>query len=98
QHLPTLFPYTTLFRSVPGVVLHDHLDQHVAGIDLAIDLAPLAPLDFLLFLGGNQHLQNLLSALRAHRLKWFVIHTYSGYENKVRSEEHTSELQSRGHL
>src|SRR2546429_4414552 len=56
----TLFPYTTLFRSVLAVVVHGNLDQHIAA------LGPLAQVA-----RGNA----------AHR-----------------SEEHTSELQSRLHL
>src|SRR5437870_13037866 len=55
----TLFPYTTLFRSLAGEEASSHLDA-----------------DF---------------ELVAETFRRFA-------EDKVRSEEHTSELQSRGHL
>src|SRR5439155_22721563 len=55
----TLFPYTTLFRSIPGrATLEESVDLH--------------------FSRRGAHRQNSKSTLR--------------------SEEHTSELQSRGHL
>src|SRR5690625_6376138 len=64
----TLFPYTTLFRSVPAEIALQRVPDEGAGLDQdrIVDPHLLADLEHL-FLGR-------------------------------RSEEHTSELQSRGHL
>src|SRR3989442_4640243 len=71
----TLFPYTTLFRSVQVVKVHQSLENYLC------DLANL-----------------IRSRSNLHRYKsskcispWKI--TYA-----IRSEEHTSELQSRPHL
>src|SRR3712207_8791491 len=66
----TLFPYTTLFRSVPS---HDLKEVHVSVVRRPFDVDEHGTLD----LGdADQHI------------------SWSGY----RSEEHTSELQSRQYL
>src|SRR3712207_8489388 len=66
----TLFPYTTLFRSLGAqVVLHVPGALHGAGVDVALELAE--DLGVALAEDVGQH---------------------------VRSEEHTSELQSRQYL
>src|SRR5690625_6451913 len=66
--MPTLFPYTTLFRSGR----HDRQEPAVRGHQG--DPSQRCPEHFGLLLGCGQ------------------------IETTVRSEEHTSELQSRGHL
>src|SRR5687768_17710729 len=66
----TLFPYTTLFRSLGARLLADHGDRPLAEL---VDVAEAAPL---LILGARR------------------VHADAG----GRSEEHTSELQSRLHL
>src|SRR3989442_6766749 len=76
----TLFPYTTLFRSVLRVFLVHHL------LDLRLDGAGAG-----VFAGGGgesareEELQREQAPRGLHPLKF-------------RSEEHTSELQSRPHL
>src|SRR5690625_5908324 len=69
QPRSTLFPYTTLFRSVVA----EALGMRVIFYDTAEKLA----------LGNAKRMPSLHSLLA---------------EADVRSEEHTSELQSRGHL
>src|SRR2546422_5864222 len=70
----TLFPYTTLFRSV--------LDKAIKGSQVSIAVGVLAAL-CATFIG------TLLGAFAGFYGRWV---------NDVRSEEHTSELQSRLHL
>src|SRR5207248_11538848 len=89
-HTPTLFPYTTLFRSERPGRLHEHLER---GGPVAHEPGQLAqdPLDLL--------------ALRRGRLGEPVVQLHDGErlaeaaaaereEVERRSEEHTSELQS----
>src|SRR5207302_10715346 len=45
---------------VPGVVVHDHLHEHVAGEDLFLRDAALAVLDLDLVLGGNEDPEDLV--------------------------------------
>src|SRR2546429_3820774 len=82
----TLFPYTTLFRSVPHVPQAEELPLHLA----------LAPRD------------RDVERLRVRRDDLLAVHA-AGYGDRgqgrarrgageQRSEEHTSELQSRLHL
>src|SRR5690625_5724301 len=86
-HLPTstLFPYTTLFRS----------DGH--GVRSLCE-SNVLPADGLLQKGRWR----ILNSLVRHR-PWSALFYYqefctSASFNESRSEEHTSELQSRGHL
>ena len=51
---------------VPGLVAHRHLDQHVAGEDLAVHGLALAVLDLDLLLDRDEDLEDLV--LHAHRL------------------------------
>src|SRR5690606_24878921 len=51
---------------IPGVVLHDHLHQHVAGEDLAGHDPLLAVPEVDLFLGGDEDPEDLV--LHPHRL------------------------------
>src|SRR5207253_9573286 len=88
----TLFPYTTLFRSAPGAFYRTE-NRH--------DYAVPPPRE------------NLLPLLQEHGLDVVCIGkiasiydsagvtqdlTAKNNEQSIRSEEHTSELQSRGHL
>src|SRR5687768_18067533 len=81
----TLFPYTTLFRSLQPLcaVAPEFLDlrRHAFDAVLLRD-ADLAPLDR--FAHGGFEVRD--RRIRARRVLW------------IRSEEHTSELQSRLHL
>src|SRR2546422_2922010 len=65
----TLFPYTTLFRSVPGLALQTHFQVHVLADETA---------QHPVHVGDHGEDVDL--------------------EVRLRSEEHTSELQSRLHL
>src|SRR5439155_26176351 len=92
---PTLFPYTTLFRSetrraklLPDAVTvhiardnHERVRRRILEDDARLVTA-LRPTD----VGGRAQMQ----AVEAYGL---IAHL-----NVCRSEEHTSELQSRGHL
>src|SRR5690606_41723137 len=74
----TLFPYTTLFRSLRRVLVQDH--QHLAAQPLRLGVAAEQPLAV-----GIEHGQ----AVGKARGDFLV---------QERSEEHTSELQSRENL
>src|SRR5439155_24342931 len=88
---PTLFPYTTLFRSHRQAFTID-------GLDHVFDGAERVPT--LLFVhDGDEHDRDLGETRislerREHRPAVHVRH----HDVEGRSEEHTSELQSRGHL
>src|SRR3712207_7310902 len=71
----TLFPYTTLFRSLPA---RRGEARHVC---LSIDRA-----------------RKLLGFQPKFSLEEGLMRTYSWFRTTVRSEEHTSELQSRQYL
>src|SRR5207253_11503743 len=79
---PTLFPYTTLFRSLWTEGTWQFDDR----VRLAAD--DRVPLDVSRF---------LLECAR-HLPFSFVQARFNGIGSSYRSEEHTSELQSRGHL
>src|SRR5690606_40011666 len=49
-----------ILDQVPGRFVHFHLDQHIAGEELALALALLAVTHFHHFLGGNQNLAELV--------------------------------------
>src|SRR3712207_6975284 len=72
----TLFPYTTLFRSLAGLAL-----RGLRGVHLA------------LLLGGLLHVLDHDAALGAGALDGLEVDL-----ELIRSEEHTSELQSRQYL
>src|SRR5436305_9256955 len=78
----TLFPYTTLFRSIAGIAGPCSRCQNDAG--WLVKLAPRR----LRFLGGPGSGDRLRPAAA----------TTEGRAGALRSEEHTSELQSRPHL
>src|SRR5439155_7569771 len=89
---PTPFPYTTLFRS--GYVLgpHDPTHRFTYWVErVAEGRSPMAGPN------ADQPLQGVdardLGAFTVAQLDKQVVDTFH-----VRSEEHTSELQSRGHL
>src|SRR5437660_2289322 len=76
---PTLFPYTTLFRSGRSILLQYRFLVAMQGaLGIGANLNRWSPED---------------SALAAK-----MITLYKHIRPTVRSEEHTSELQSRGHL
>src|SRR5207253_10836023 len=83
HHPPTLFPYTTLFRSA---------DLYTLTVDQLADLDRL----------GEKSAANLVRAIAASRTRGLArLLNALGIRlvgERVRSEEHTSELQSRGHL
>src|SRR2546422_6741338 len=67
----TLFPYTTLFRSIPDTdAFDDHVLESVFKFRTRVDMAVL-------------HASSV---------------AFPQFEEAIRSEEHTSELQSRLHL
>src|SRR3712207_8632281 len=78
----TLFPYTTLFRSE----LKDHRDAAADDRHLCVAKGP----------GGEESLHDqLIGAVRGHRQEGAADQSR---HQRVRSEEHTSELQSRQYL
>src|SRR2546422_7837945 len=74
----TLFPYTTLFRSVGEILAQQRVRQLEVGVDQLLLVARLEGV-----------LHQLLAVAHAVRVE---------PQDLVRSEEHTSELQSRLHL
>src|SRR5207253_10388366 len=86
--LSPLFPYTTLFRSPRPRRARD-----AAGHSLSMKIAE----EHIVALEGLGYTEEESRFL-------YIVATHSGYfvagvgRNDVRSEEHTSELQSRGHL
>src|SRR5439155_25000859 len=76
----TLFPYTTLFRSLISFVSHPY-ERYV------VDL----------YLYECRITSGELGSLAVHAFKWVTSAEFDRYPF-TRSEEHTSELQSRGHL
>src|SRR2546422_9360807 len=81
----TLFPYTTLFRS--------RIASERASIGQVFHKLGLAP-DW----GGSFFLPRLVGTGRALELVWSARMVPTKRGRKKRSEEHTSELQSRLHL
>src|SRR5690625_6530222 len=84
-HTSTLFPYTTLFRSPPGrEALIESKEYHVTSVSrrLAEEAERIIP-------GGVNSATRNIGAPWAWK---------SARGATIRSEEHTSELQSRGHL
>src|SRR5439155_20837749 len=73
----TLFPYTTLFRSLDDIAA------------LEVDRAGPA---------GNRRAYGRVAQIDASVLSRSFIGANGGLQHLLRSEEHTSELQSRGHL
>src|SRR3990167_2051827 len=70
----TLFPYTTLFRSrhlvgvlhqMPGVIVHHHLDEHIARKQATLCRLALAVLHFDHFLGRHKNATKLVLHTRA---------------------------------
>src|SRR2546428_12234266 len=90
----TLFPYTTLFRSHVG---EDANSAHSPQTHGRIGAAERHLAEFIVFGGGDRLLPDLeideVDAVHVaeHR-------TIGGPDTSVRSEEHTSELQSRSDL
>src|SRR5207253_10504502 len=85
----TLFPYTTLFRSRHASWALRLTDvrgfaRHVANIDLETEVPPVGILPPLKRAKPYVYSDAEINALQA--------------AGRARSEEHTSELQSRGHL
>src|SRR3546814_9720168 len=87
----TLFPYTTLFRSLIPLLVPE---RFLAGPSVNGDGLTLRPLSNLLFVLLRQH-----QVIPASMTKWFksqltLGHYLIGKDRAVRSDEHTSELQS----
>src|SRR3712207_8405045 len=82
----TLFPYTTLFRSRPDEVKFIMIDPKRLELGLYADIPHLA----------TPIITEPKKA--ANALKWAVGQMEQRYKQLARSEEHTSELQSRQYL
>src|SRR5690606_41503672 len=80
---PTLFPYTTLFRSARGILVFDQFATYITTLPFAHVRSFDVIGSQLVFLKGD--------ALHSYDLQSFQ-------EKILRSEEHTSELQSRENL
>src|SRR5699024_11599921 len=85
EHISTLFPYTTLFRSSPFNKLATHERTHLASPFGSNNCS--IPMSILVQQKENNIVAPLLTLLYA--LHW------DGAVITTRSEEHTSELQSR---
>src|SRR3989442_6211239 len=88
----TLFPYTTLFRSICDrcgveVTLARVRRERMGHIELAV---PVSHIWFYKCMPSRLGLMLDMSARQLERVIY--------YEDYIRSEEHTSELQSRPHL
>src|SRR2546422_10312540 len=90
----TLFPYTTLFRSRKNMYLRvGYIDSHTTYLFAVnpFSAAPGAQSFLALTNMGSSHYRELESTVH------FIFHR-NDEVNVSRSEEHTSELQSRLHL
>src|SRR5690625_7049265 len=88
-HLPprsTLFPYTTLFRSNGTII---HLYDEKQGINQMYNISRGTQVDYSDWSLGDEW--------RPNDAVYDLIGVFAGADD-TRSEEHTSELQSRGHL
>src|SRR2546422_7790736 len=86
----TLFPYTTLFRSDPAWLSYDAATKTV-NFHLIAGLTGLnGALNFNGFRDGGLTLTVPVG--------WTVVMHFRNHDGMLRSEEHTSELQSRLHL
>src|SRR5207253_4829883 len=95
---PTLFPYTTLFRSGRAdlrLLRRGPLYWYAGFVLLALFSAVLAPNPLLTVFRSAQLAIALLLVIS---LRDHLKHIYLFICLFLRSEEHTSELQSRGHL
>src|SRR5256884_7916518 len=90
----TLFPYTTLFRSTVGTRSFDTPQQ---AVDALIDAADKFDVNTLLQIFGPGGEDIVLSGEYAQDQQHATNFAAEAREKK-RSEEHTSELQSRLHL
>src|SRR5690606_39709640 len=92
------FPYTTLFRSIPGVIRHDAVGIALwtaAALQCVIQVAVFDTPDRVPFLGAvDRHRHDRVGPVRQQLL--LMARPVRGAA--VRSEEHTSELQSRENL
>src|SRR5207253_8973553 len=92
----TLFPYTTLFRSAAvcrpsaSAVLHPVLTQAVARNPFTPRHDSMAR--------RPQHLANRATSCQRSLTQESLSYVALAWDPSARSEEHTSELQSRGHL
>src|SRR5439155_24660509 len=85
----TLFPYTTLFRS--GWTVHKSIVVPVTQIALAWRRGIVRSFHGFYAEMRNDHVVPCAACLMAKNNK-------ASWHRRLRSEEHTSELQSRGHL
>src|SRR5207253_10978238 len=86
----TPFPYTTLFRS--------HREARVSTVISQFEEQAARRPDAVALSGGGTTWKYGSLNARANRLAQRLLQAGAGMETRVRSEEHTSELQSRGHL
>src|SRR5690606_39772388 len=93
---PSLFPYTTLFRSVMETACHNDDDEELAFGLILLDID-----HFGLFNNHYGHLEGDIALMRIGH----ILEHHTQNEEEVfcriggeRSEEHTSELQSRENL
>src|SRR5207249_9017730 len=83
----TLFPYTTLFRSTFSAYTN-RADFRLAEGAIVFENKPVLRLNQTK-LRGSHNIENLMATLAAGHARGLA------FEKMVRSEEHTSELQSR---
>src|SRR5690606_42103188 len=95
SHTPTLFPYTTLFRSRSyDSAKAVHINEHQAYYN-RVQLTLGAPDEKAIQLATDELLEEARDTGRPHPC---LVETFFQYGRYLRSEEHTSELQSRENL
>src|SRR5207253_4156218 len=93
---PHLFPYTTLFRSLHVLTNAPVIDQpfpaFVSALNLGSTVVGATPPSVTIYLANAGELDLNVTSVK-------LVKTTAGFSiTSMRSEEHTSELQSRGHL
>src|SRR5690606_39867895 len=89
--LPTPSPYTTLFRSIRGQ--HENAMRLLAAARAAAQPAPERPQGLTGLKGFLDRVGRIMAAIGEE-----IIETVGFFGETLRSEEHTSELQSRENL
>src|SRR5207249_9910691 len=95
DHMARLIPYTTLFRSDGPAwwisQIQAHLEQRAAAVPVLVCLDDLHWANPATLVA----LRTLPRDLKRHPIAWILARSNTQHQDAERSEEHTSELQSR---